>query len=497
MNKINKIWLLAFLIFFISACDTEDELIEDRINSLPSGAAPTAGTADFTKFVAVGNSTSAGFMDAALYNLGQSNSFPNLLSGQFALVGGGAFNQPDINSENGFNTLLQLSETPFTDGRFLLDVSIPGPVPTIGEDIGAFTGDKSALNNFAVPGARVVDLASPAVVANPFYQRMASNPGTSTILGDATAANGTFFTFWIGSNDVLGWAVSGGTGADAETGGSLADPSTLTDIASFTAAYGAALNAMTANGADGVVINIPPILTLPFFQAVPWNSIVFEDTPEDQATITALNTAFAGFNAFVTAAGEPERAITYSVGANPILIVDETATDFSGTVGSALGQARPATENDIILFTSATVLGTTVGGDPTLVNGVSVPMGDQFILIPSEQVQLETRRQTFNGIISNVVTNHTGTGNVVLIDTTPTFEDLVGLDGSALGLVVNGVNYLPDFSPNGIYSTDGVHPNPRGQAILANVVIEAINTNFNATIPLLDVSAFPSVQLAQ
>src|SRR5687768_1357116 len=61
-----------------------------------------SGEADFTKYIAVGNSLTAGFMDGALYNRGQQNSFPLILAGQMKLVGGGDFNQPDIASTNGF-----------------------------------------------------------------------------------------------------------------------------------------------------------------------------------------------------------------------------------------------------------------------------------------------------------------------------------------------------------------------------------------------------------
>src|SRR5690349_17723556 len=63
---------------------------------------PTKGSADFTKFVAIGNSLTAGFQAGALFTEGQQNSFPSILAKQFQTVGGSAtFNQPDINSVNG------------------------------------------------------------------------------------------------------------------------------------------------------------------------------------------------------------------------------------------------------------------------------------------------------------------------------------------------------------------------------------------------------------
>ena len=53
---------------------------------------------------------------------------------------------------------------------------------------------------------------------------MASNPNAS-VLEDAAGQGATFFTLWIGSNDILSFATSGGAGVDHNTTGNL-DPST-------------------------------------------------------------------------------------------------------------------------------------------------------------------------------------------------------------------------------------------------------------------------------
>lgn len=519
MNKINKLIFVFFAGLVLAACSSEDDLIQERIDqNAIATTSPSAGSADFSKYVSVGNSLTAGFMDGALYNLGQANSFPNLLAGRFALVGGGAFNQPDINSENGFNLSFSNVGAGVIAGRTVLDVTIPGPVPTDGELITPYSGDKAALNNFGVPGARVIDLATPALIANPYYNRFASNPGTSTVLGDAIAANGTFFTFWIGSNDVLGWALSGGTGP---LGTDPTNPQNITDPTMFSTAYQGAINALTASVSDGVVLNIPPILTIPFFQAVQWNAIPFGSG--DALIIAQLNGAAASFNGALdglvaigqlTAAEANARKIThtYAVGQNPVLIADETLNDLgdefdalqgAGAITAAqraalvpLEQARLATPGDFLLLTAANQLGTTVGGNPQAVVGVSFPLSDEYVLIPSEQVTIETHRAQFNASISSAVAAANANGaDIALIDVTPTFADLAGLDGSELGIVINGVTYAPDFTPNGIYSTDGVHANPRGYAIIANVIIEKINEHFGASLPLYDIATFPSVQL--
>ena len=54
----------------------------------------TAGEADFSNYVALGASFTAGFTDGALFKASQMNSFPNILTQSFSAAGGGDFNQP-------------------------------------------------------------------------------------------------------------------------------------------------------------------------------------------------------------------------------------------------------------------------------------------------------------------------------------------------------------------------------------------------------------------
>src|SRR5690606_3682983 len=89
--KTKYIWLLAVLLG-ISACSSDDD--DSTANMEEPKPALIAGDADFSKYVAVGASFSAGFTDNALFIAGQENSFPNMLSQKFELVGGGSFNQP-------------------------------------------------------------------------------------------------------------------------------------------------------------------------------------------------------------------------------------------------------------------------------------------------------------------------------------------------------------------------------------------------------------------
>lgn len=520
----------AALLF--SACDTEDELLKKRFEDNPVPTPPILkgepGSINFSKYVALGSSTTAGLMDAALYTNGQFNAFPAILAEHFQMDGleGGKFYQPDIKATNGFNVSLNDFSNPANPnfGRFELNIAIRRPVPTTpGDPITPYEGDKSQLNNFGVPGARAIDAIFPGYgQANPFFGRFASSPNTSMI-ADATAAGGTFFTVWLGSNDVLAWASSGGTAPDGEEDpdAQAHSPNTLTAISSFTQAYGAVINSLlSVSGSKGVAINIPSVTLLPYFRAVPYNPI-----PLEQANADALNAGYQEYNngleaavqlGKITADEAARRKIAFAASpTNPVVIIDEdlSEADISAALGAPAGtvvlpKLRLSEQTDLLLFPIASRLGQDLGNGPF---GLQDAAGDEFVLTLNEQVVLNTRIATFNAIIAQI-TASTG-GRVALVDINQAFANLIGLTAEQAtqlgmlpeavaaadgvrGIVVDGVNLQPDFSPNGIISTDGIHPNPKGHALIANEVINVINTAFDAEIPFIDTTPFRTVIVA-
>ncbi len=123
---------------------------------------------------------------------------------------------------------------------------------------------------FGVPGAKSYHLVAngygnPAGIslgtANPYFVRFASSTTTS-VLADAMKINPTFFSLWIGNNDVLGYATSGGDGTNAITSETL-----------FTQAYTALVTTLTSAGAKGVVAKHSRCYRDSFFTTVPYNPV--------------------------------------------------------------------------------------------------------------------------------------------------------------------------------------------------------------------------------
>src|SRR5690606_33662177 len=137
------------------ACEPEFE------NPVNEAGTYTSGEANFSNFVAVGNSLTAGYADNALYITGQQNSFPNILAQQFALVGGGAFTQP-LMADNAGGLLLNGNQ--ITGNRRVLAIGADGPSPAVygGTSTTEVTNKLTGpFNNMGTPGAKSFHLLAP------------------------------------------------------------------------------------------------------------------------------------------------------------------------------------------------------------------------------------------------------------------------------------------------------------------------------------------------
>ena len=504
MKKLNiKLIALFLASVAVVSCDEEFE------NSVEDGGVYTSGEADFTKYVTVGNSLTAGFADGALYLDGQLNSYPNIIAGQMQLAGGGEFNQPLVNDNTGG---LLAAGVQILPNRFVLASdgmgNAAGPAVYTGAAPTTDITNKvtGPLNNFGVPGARVFHLAAPNYgslagvstgTANPYFARFSSSDG-ATVIGDAAAANGTFFTLWIGNNDILGYATSGGVGVDNNETGNV-NPATqgnnsITNNNVFGGVYQQLVAALTANGAKGALVNIPDVTSIPFFTTVPFNAI-----PLDGATAAFVNQSYAQYNGAMTAyaqtplltqAEADARMINFTAGPNAIVILDKDLTDLPDPTqpGQFLPKLRQATADDLVVFTAATILGTLADpNNPASVIGVGVPAGDNLVLTSNEQARITAAQTAYNSTIESLALAN----DLAYVDARSALADV-----ASTGVPFNGGVLTSTYATGGGFSLDAVHPTARGYAFTANAIIEAINEKYGSTLPTVNIGAYPTIQLS-
>ena len=522
-NTFKYIALVAVIGF--ASCEPEFE------NKVTDTGFYDTGSADMTTYVSVGNSLTAGFADGALYITGQDNSYPNIMAGQFALAGGSdTFTQPLMNDNLGG---LLLNGTQITNNRFVLAVGSdgsPGPVLLEGTPTTEITSSATGpFNNMGVPGAKSFHLVAPGYgnvagiptgAANPYYARFATG-ASSTVIGDAVALNPTFFSLWIGNNDILSFATSGGIGVD-QTGNfdpSTYGPNDITDPNVFAGAYSAQVDALTAGGASGVLINLPSVTSIPFFTTVPFAPLD-PTNPDFGPQIPTLNATFAGLNGAFAFLGVPERSIVFSeTAASPVVVHDESLPNLATALRDVLiaggldaptatifglqyGQSRQATEDDLLVLTSASVIATlnedrfvelVALGVPAetagqlSVNGITYPLEDQWVLLPSEQESIATAIAAYNATINSLA----NANNLAFVDARSELARV-----ASTGIAYNGGVLTSQFVTGGGFSLDGVHPTPRGYAFIANLAIQEINTTYGANIPMVDIGNYATVTLA-
>jgi len=393
-------------------------------------AGTSAGQANFGKYISVGNSLTAGFADGGLYLEGQKVAYPNLLAAQMASVGGGTFTSPFF-ADAQANGSGYLNLSALVNGSPTLSNVTTNLAYRDATHLAKYSGE---IQNLGVPGMRVdLAFAAPYSAANMYMERLLtdSQVGTTTYFQFIQGRNHTFFSLWLGNNDALGWATNGGVTTDATN--------VLTDKATFSMLFSNLVNALTAGGQKGVVGTIPDVTAVPYFNTV---------------TVPALLAAAKAINPAAVA------------------VFIQTATG-----------VRAATSEDLIRlpFQSAGLFGTGTipyGLDPRN------PIANNWVLDKDEVIRVKDYVNSYNSTIKSLA-NSKG----LAIADTYTYLNLV-----KAGVAIQGININSAFITGGAFSLDGVHLTPRGNAVIANVFIDAINGKYASTIPTIDITKYRGVK---
>ncbi|UOQ54406.1 SGNH/GDSL hydrolase family protein [Hymenobacter cellulosivorans] len=457
----------------------------------------SAGTADFSRYIAVGNSLTAGYSDNGLYLEGQQSSYPNLLAMQFKQVGGGDFVQPLFKAANGSGYLtitgFNADGTPqinpeakdnngtyvapgqFATGRAYTAAGVP-----LLERYGATDNQ-----NLGVPGIRIADITTASygrltgtsnpLTFNSYFERLLPS-ATDTrsyldyVKSQVSAVNPTFFTNWLGNNDVLGFASTGGTGAP------------LTAVPEFTTKYGQMLDALTTGGAKGLVATIPNVTNVPLFTTVPTAAVIAQvsATPIPPALVPVIA------NLLKLPAGSPL----------------PSGTRFGLYIRTGAGTNREATANDLLLLPARGVINTPSTTSP-------FPNGIGLVIPNADAPTTAALAASANALASSLVLDAAETKAVVdrttelnnVIMTAAKAKNLAVFDANAYftsiartGVITNGINNTAAFVSGNLFSLDGVHPTPRGYALVANEMIKVINATYGASVPQLNAAAYRGVE---
>ena len=385
------------------------------------------GSADFTRFVAIGDSYGAGVSSASMNERHTFYSWPAIIARQ---AGAPSFVQPLV-SYPGIGPELVLLDVVSFPPRIVtapgqgqpLNVTYPAP-----------------FNNLSVPGAAVRDVTTitggeqnPQGTAQQTARFILRGLGTA--VQQAIAQQPTFIAIWIGGNDLLGAVLSG-------------TPAALTPVDTFRTAYNAMLDQLTAGAPNA--------------------GMVVGNLPTNAAALPLVSTVQPFIVDPVTR--QPVRGPD----GNPIFFIYRTGPD---TVAQL-----PA--GSVVLLTAAAKLGSGVGIPPALRNlppfnqlpNVGTPLEGTDVLTPDEQTAIATRAGEYNAVIQQAAQSR----SIPVADIKGLFDRFAAPGGYRVG----PFTFSPAFIQGGIFSLDGFHMTDIGYTFFANEYIRTINRAYDTEIPV-------------
>jgi lysophospholipase L1-like esterase len=108
---------------------------------------------------------------------------------------------------------------------------------------------------------------------------------------------------------------------------------------------------------------------------------------------------------------------------------------------------------------------------PINLNGVSYPLADKWVLLPSEQMAIRNATDAYNATISNVAS----TNGLALVNL-----NAILTQASTTGIMFDDYNMNTSLVFGGLVSLDGIHLTSRGYALMANKFLEAIDSTYGS-----------------
>lgn len=464
MKKLWKIMLglPVMLVLLVTGCSVE---APDSSTDLTAPTTPEV----LASYASIGNSLTAGFMDAGLVINGQAGSYPALIAQQMGLSAA-EFTQPLVR-----NPGIGSSDAPDGNAAGVIFFNGPGiavldstrltDIPTL-----LINGQQlTPYHNLGVPGATLTDItqayngaSSEAASLDPdspnsyfdFINRadslygsheetvMLPNPAggddipftyqTASMFQQVVANGPSLLTVWVGNNDVLGPAMAGNPEGDYAP----------TPVPVFQAKYTALLTALAGGLMDRtgwpttiVLANIPSISTIPYF--IPVETFLF--VTEWPLGFVEDNVEMVRFPALSWVKNPANQT-------GPLPDHFTLTTSEKGVIDGAVGAYNAV-----------------IAGVATAIDASGYAQCDYVDMNEELAAMTDTQKTHFMFLFSQIYAADPGAGL------------------TAAATAAASMTY---------FSLDGIHPNNMGYGLVANVFIEKINDMMGTSIPLVDPAAF-------
>lgn len=401
-----------------------------------------SGSANYTRFIALGDGYMAGYQDGALWRGAQEKSIPALIYTSLKEVESVSFNQALMPDHSGLGVNTKFWEDPyFSASQLNYKVDCKG-VSSLAPIKVFHTSGTAAPYLSPVSASSWDDITIPFVTTaqfldnnlhntNVYYNRVATSLGFISPLQAALNRNPTFFAAWLGMEDVFNYCRNGGYLV------SLPTPS------QFAARLDSILAPLSALGAKGIIANIPDFRSFPFYTLIPYNGANLD--AENADSLTNLYISFGMSH------------ISFQEGDNAFVIEDPAApTGYRQLINNEYITLSVPTDSMKCFYYGI------------LVNTIH----DRYSLDSSEVSLIDYTIAQYNMIIHQKATQY----QLALVDMNAFYQRVNS------GMLWNGVSFNASFVSGGFFSLDGYTPTQKGAALLANEFIKSMNAYFGSTL---------------
>jgi lysophospholipase L1-like esterase len=389
----------------------------------------------FARYVAFGNSITAGFQSGGINDSTQERSYANLLAVQM----GTEFNIPLLNAPG--------CPPPYANIFTQEPVGDPGPLGCAfrHEDI------PERIHLVAIPGAAVLDMYDPLGTGNRSNTLTSIMGGGRSQIENAREVMPTFVTVWIGNNDALGAILSANPG----------NPAAVTPPDVFAARYKAMMDSLDAFGTieGGVLIGVVQVGLAPYLtQGRVWKGFEMQfDALTAPLNFLDVSTACLAFTA---------------------LSVEDTAfTSVPFPVGGAMLRLANAKKDSVLAGQLP----------PGNVVPAVIDCADATAVTNTEMANLFASVAQYNAAIEG----EADARGWIFVDPNDLLVQLAATPGAILSFPafpgLPGVT--PEMSLNTPFgsalSLDGIHPSTSTHELVANALIAAINATYGTSLSLV------------
>ncbi|WP_035561369.1 hypothetical protein [Hymenobacter sp. IS2118] len=440
----------------------------------PNQDTPTPTTrVDVSRYLAVGDTYTSGFSAGGLTRASQEYAYPNLIARQLQGASNGAsFSQPllEAGTGAGYFSLVDFPADGFfrtrrVDGQ-AVRATVINPAACAGADTVRLLARSATAGtlpqNLGVPGLRLTqiefpglgneNLAVPGATFNPYFERLLSTGSDQTYLKSVTdaTATSTFFTFFLGIDDLMPYVRAGGQCGPVPN-------STLTTQLRQNAKK--ILDQLTAGGRPGIIARLPSFTNLPLLRAGKGLDL--------QARLQSK-------------------------------FKDDALIYIEDPIG--LGRTQPITDDDYVLATTIPRVGQlteVLVGTTTLVlpygRDIRNPLRDADVLDKDELSRVSVVVSSYNNELDRLASEVYKLPVITPAKKQSTLDLDVALFNPVAGSIsVAGVTYTAEPVRGNFFSLDYYSLTPRGNALLANTFISAFNKAYRANIPTIDANNLPT-----